>query len=89
MSYRLEFSKKASRELKKLDRFVAKMIVNWLRTHIDNCENPRSVGKALTGTLREYWRYRIGTYRAICDIQDDKLVVLAISSGDHKDISGK
>jgi mRNA interferase RelE/StbE len=86
MNYRLELSKKANRELEKLDRFRAKMILNWLKEHVDGCTDPRHTGKPLKGNLREYWRYRIGNYRVICDIQDRKLVVLAVSMGDRKDV---
>jgi mRNA interferase RelE/StbE len=86
MNYRLKLSKKASRELGKLDRFRAKMILNWLKENVDGCADPRHTGKSLKGRLREYWRYRVGNYRVICDIQDEKLVVLAVSIGDRKDV---
>jgi mRNA interferase RelE/StbE len=62
------------------------MILNWLKENINGCADPRRIGKPLKGRLREYWRYRIGSYRVICDIQDEGLVVLAVSIEDRKDV---
>ena len=85
MSYLLRLSKKAEKQLSKLDRGIAKMLLNWLVKNIDGCDNPRFTGKALKGKLCDYWRYRLGAYRIICDIRDDAMVVLVISVADRKD----
>ncbi len=65
---------------------VQKRINGWLRKNLEGCENPRAHGKALTGNRSGYWRYRIGDYRVIADIQDDKILILVIEVGHRKKI---
>lgn len=84
MTYRLEIQDKARKQLKKLDKAIAGKILHWLYKNIDNTPHPRLYGKALTGELNGYWRYRIGDYRIICDIQDDKLIILALQVAHRK-----
>lgn len=84
--YTLVLSEKALKQLKKIDKSSAKLIISWLEKNIDNCSNPRIHGKSLKGNLAEYWRYRVGDYRIICSIEDDELVVIAIAIGHRKDI---
>lgn len=62
------------------------MIFSWMDLNIYNTDNPRVYGKALDGNLRGLWRYRIWDYRIICEIQDEKLIVLALEIGHRKDI---
>jgi len=82
----LVFSREADKQLEKLDRGISRMIVAWLMKNIHHCDNPRLHGKALTENRRGQWRYRVGNYRVLCEIQDDTLVVLAISIGHRRDI---
>lgn len=89
MSYHLEFTEKAMKQIKKLDRATAALIVGWLEKNIQGCDNPRLFGKPLVANRNGQWRYRIGTYRVITEIQDDKLLVLVISAGHRKDIYKK
>lgn len=86
MSYSVQYSKQAIKELKKLDRFTRQMIYSWIDKNLSGCEDPRQHGKALTANRKGQWRYRIGDYRLICDIQDDKLVILALTVGHRRDI---
>lgn len=86
MSYNVQYSKQAIKELKKLDRFTRQMIYSWIDKNLSNCEDPRQHGKALTANRKGQWRFRIGDYRLICDIQDDKLVILALTVGHRRDI---
>ncbi|EHI50135.1 type II toxin-antitoxin system RelE family toxin [Aeromonas salmonicida] len=51
-------------------------------------ENPRDAGKALTGNLRTYWRYRVGDYRVVCDIRDNDLVIVAVIIGHRSEVYG-
>lgn len=81
MSWSLEYSKRAAKQLAKMDPVASRYVRTWMREHVDGCENPRAHGKALQGSLKGYWRYRVGEYRIICDIQDDRLVVLAVEVG--------
>lgn len=71
----------------KLDKSEAKRITTFLRQRLATLDDPRSTGKALTGPqLGIYWRYRVGDYRIICDIQDRALYVLVIEVGNGRDV---
>ena len=86
MMYKVELADKAKKELKKLDKPTAKIILAWLRKNLEDCNNPRLHGKALVGDKKGYWRYRVGDYRIIADIQDDKILVLVLEIGHRKSI---
>lgn len=78
MSWKLGYSKRARKQLRKLDPSTRAIILTWMAKNINGCENPRARGKAFVGNLAGSWRYRIGSYRVLCEIHDDELVVLAI-----------
>ena len=86
MASTIEYAKTARDQLRKLDKPVARRIVNYLDERIAPLENPRSVGKALQGPLGEFWRYRMGDYRIICDIQDRKLTILVLQIGNRREV---
>ena len=81
MRWRLVFSKRSDRQLGKMDPGVRRIVITWLLRHIDGCENPRALGKALSADRSGQWRYRIGDYRVLCEIRDDEVVVLVIDVG--------
>ena len=89
MSYRVETTPRFDREFKKLDRYTQRMLKAWIVKNLVDCDNPRVVGKALSANRRGQWRYRIGDYRLICDIQDEKLVILAMSIGHRREVYQK
>ena len=84
--YRIEYSERAMRELKKLDRYTRQMIYAWIDKNLVGCEDPRQRGKGLTANRSGQWRYRIGDYRLICQINDNTLVILALSVGHRREI---
>lgn len=84
--YRVEYSKKAQKQIKKLDRQIQRLLFAWIDKHLEGTDNPRSSGKGLTGDHANEWRYRIGDYRLICDIQDDKMIILALEFGHRREI---
>ena len=85
--WKLKYSKKADKKLEKLDKPVSKIITQWMLKNIHNCENPRAFGKLLTGgDLAGQWRYEIGDYRVLCDIQDENVIVLALNVGHRSKI---
>ncbi len=86
MNWRLETSKAFDKEFKKLDHYTQKIIKGWVIKNLMEADNPRSYGKALTGNLAGLWRYRIGDYRLIASIKDDKFTILAISIGHRRDV---
>ncbi|MDQ2733545.1 MAG: type II toxin-antitoxin system RelE/ParE family toxin [Pseudomonadota bacterium] len=89
MAWRIELTATALKQLSKLDKAEARRITGFLRQRLAPLEDPRSTGKALTGPeLGTFWRYRVGDYRIICDIQDNALCILVIELGNRRDIYG-
>jgi mRNA interferase RelE/StbE len=87
LTWRIDLTGSAVKQLSKLDKSEALRITNFLRQRIATLDNPRTLGKPLTGPqLGEFWRYRVGDYRIICDVQDHALVVLVIEIGNRRDI---
>ena len=86
MSWHVEYTKKALKQLKKLDRFDVKLIVSWIGKNIEGCKDPRAHGKGLTGNHSGEWRYRVGNYRVLCMIKDDKIVVEVFSVGHRSEV---
>ena len=81
MSYQVETTARFDREFKKLDRFTQKMVKAWIEKNLVGCSDPRVHGKGLTANLSGQWRYQIGDYRLLCMIEDEKLIILALSIG--------
>lgn len=88
-SYTLKYDNKFIKQLKKLDRSVAVIIKKWIEKNLINTTNPRVHGKALVGNLNKYWRYRIGDYRLLVEIDDNNLVIVAIDIGHRRSIYKK
>jgi mRNA interferase RelE/StbE len=87
MAYSVELSESADRELGKLDTQQAKRILRFLHERVAKLDDPRGVGEALHGSqLGEFWKYRVGDYRLISKIEDDRLVVLVLRVGHRKEI---
>jgi mRNA interferase RelE/StbE len=87
MAWNVELSESADRDLAKLDFQHRKRILRFLNDRVAKLEDPRSIGQALRGSrLGEFWKYRVGDYRLICRIEDDRLVVLVLSVGHRKEI---
>lgn len=86
MAWKIEYTKSALSELKKLDKQEARHIVNFMSERIANLDNPRNTGKALTGNLVDLWRYRVGNYRIITEIQDETICILILRVGHRKDV---
>ena len=83
MTWTIEYTKTAATQLRKLDRQAARRILDYLDGKIAPLENPRTRGKALSGPLGELWRYRVGDYRVLCEIQDNSMRILVITA-DHR-----
>ncbi len=86
MKYKVIFTEKAKKELKKLDKYTAALIIGWIEKNIQNCENPRIHGKGLVGNKSGQWRYRIGDYRLLCEIKDTEVIILVLEVGHRKNI---
>ncbi len=87
MAWQIEFDESARKELAKLDRQVARRLIDFLKNRVLNLRDPRSVGQALRGsTLGEFWKYRVGDFRIVASIQDDRMIVLVLRVGNRSDI---
>lgn len=89
MSYRVETTLRFNKEFKKLDNYTKRMIKAWIEKNLVGCENPRQYGKGLTATRGGQWRYRIGDYRLICLIEDDRLIITALNIGHRSEVYKK
>ncbi len=86
MTYHVRFTRTAAKDLKKLGRHTAALILGWIRKNLEGCEDPRRHGKGLTANRSGEWRYRVGDYRLIADIQEDQVVILMLRIGHRRDI---
>ena len=87
MAYSVELSESADRELSKLDAQHRKRILKFLHERVAKLDDPRSIGEALHGSqLGVFWKYRVGDYRLISKIEDDRLVVLVLRVGHRREV---
>ncbi len=86
MKYTVTFTKEALKQLKKMDKASAALILGWIRKNLEGCENPRIHEKGLTANRSGQWRYRVGNYRIIAEIYDDKVVILVLNIGHRRGI---
>lgn len=84
MAWRIELTASAVKQLKKLDRSQAKRITDYLHTRVS--ESPQRVGKALQGSMSALWRYRVGDYRVVCELQDEQVLVLVLRVSHRRDV---
>lgn len=87
MAYRVEFDVGALKDLKNLDRQIQQRLLGFLKVRVATMANPRDIGEALAGDrLGQYWKYRVGDWRIICDIQDERIVVRVLRIGNRREI---
>jgi len=86
LAWKVEIARTAQRQIAKLDRTAQVSILKFLRERVAATDNPRQFGKPLRGEKRGLWRYRVGDFRLICDIQDERITVLVLELGNRKDI---
>jgi len=86
LAWTINYTDTARKELRKLDKQMARRILDYMDSRIKKSKNPRESGETLAGELGDLWRYRVGNFRVICDIQDKFLTVLVVKIGHRKDI---
>ena len=86
MRFHVEFTEEALKQIKKMDKQDAALILGWIRKNLENCENPRAHGKGLTANRGGQWRYRVGDYRIIAEIIDERVLVLVLNIGHRSEI---
>jgi len=89
MKYRVDYTQDSKKFLKKMNKYDAGLLIKWIEKHLVDCENPRAFGKGLTANRSGQWRYRIGDYRIIADIQDDKVLILIIDINHRSEVYRK
>ena len=87
MAWHVEFDPDAVKDLKKLDIQIQARILDFLRERLARLDNPRELGEALAGSkLGNYWKYRVGDWRIICDLQDQRIVVRVLRVGNRREV---
>ena len=87
MTWKIELSAHAQKNLKQLDPQITRRILAFLHSRVAELEDPRSIGEALKGSkLGEFWKYRVGDYRIISSIEDGALCVLVVRIGNRKEV---
>jgi mRNA interferase RelE/StbE len=86
LAWTIEFVPAAAKELKKLGRAGAGRIVATLETRIAALDDPRTLGSALTGELGGLWRWRIGDYRVVARINDERITILVVRIGHRREV---
>ncbi len=87
LAWRIEFHPRAEKELSKLDREKARRVLRFLRDRVATLEDPRGLGEALKGPeVGRFWKYRLGDYRLIGDIQDQRVTILVVRIGHRRNV---
>mgnify|MGYP001777714600 FL=1 len=75
------FESKFKRQLKKMDNTDAVEVIKFIETELSGCTNPRRLGRNLVGNHKGLWRYRVGSLRIVCKINDVGQKILAKAVG--------
>lgn len=87
MTWTINYTESALRQLKKLDRSIALRVIDYMDERVATQDDPRAIGKSLVGPrFGAYWRYRVGDIRVICSIQDGAMHVLVIEIGNRREV---
>lgn len=85
LAWKVELTDTAKKQLARLDKTQSQRITKYLR-RVMMLEDPRDAGKALTGNLRTYWRYRVGDYRVVREVKDNELIIVAVIIGHRSEV---
>lgn len=87
LAWLIKIDDAAQKDLARLDKQIAKRIITFLRERVAVLDDPRSIGEALTGSrLGDFWKYRVGDYRIISNIEDDTLSILVVKIGNRREV---
>lgn len=87
MAWQIELSETAEKQLAKLDKPVAKRLLGFMRERLASLDDPRSIGQALRGSeLGEFWKYRVGDWRLVCQIKDAKILITVVRLGNRREV---
>jgi len=87
LAWIIKYTESSSKQLKKLDQQTALRVLDYIDERVAVLDDPRSLGKNLKGPkMGEYWRYRVGDIRVICNIVDEQVMVLVIEIGNRREV---
>lgn len=86
MKYAVEYTERAMKQLKKLDKSIQAFLLGWIEKNLVDCGDPRSHGKPLMANRSGQWRYQIGDYRVIAEISDQTITILVLNIGHRREI---
>ena len=86
MTYQVEYTQTALRQLRKMDKKITALIISYIEKRLVGCEDPRKYGKALQGKLQGKWRYRVGDYRILAKIEDAHVLIVVVEVGHRQNI---
>ncbi len=86
MAWTIEYAASVKKSVRNIDAQARQRIRKYLEQRVANLDNPRDLGTSLVGSLGGLWRYRVGDYRIICEIQDDRLRVLVLTIGHRREV---
>ena len=86
MAWTLEYARSARKSVEKLDSETRRRIREFLENRLATLDDPRALGKPLKWPLVTFWRYRVGDYRILCDVQDRRLVILVVAIGNRREV---
>ena len=86
MTWVIQYLSSVKKDTEKLDPQVKRRIRDFLENRIANLEDPRSIGESLKGKFSEFWKYRVGDYRIICEIKDSELIILTVKIGNRREV---
>ena len=86
MAWTINYTETAKSQLKKLDKQAARRILDYMEKRVACLADPRDPGKMLKGPLGGLWRYRVGDYRVICEIQEGLVCILVVRIGNRREV---
>lgn len=86
MTWRIDWSARASKQFRALDPVMRRRIAKYLLERVGDNDDPRRLGRALKGERKGLWRYRIGNYRLLCKIEDESVRILVLSVGHRREV---
>jgi len=86
LAWTVDYAQSAKNQIKKLDKAAARRILDFMDNRVAKQEDPRALGKALSGPLGSLWRYRVGNYRIICELQHAAVKVLVVRIGHRSEV---
>ena len=86
MTWKIEYAESVQKDIRKMDAQQRKRIREFLENKVANLEDPRMLGKALTGSFSGLWRYRIGGYRIVTHIEDRDVRILVVKMAHRKEV---